>query len=189
MAAVQSAEPELEPPLEQPELIDEPDSAEDDDYDDDDEEDVVSLCGALHGLEPLEPGAEPRQRIGTSKCGISKKSWTKGEDAILTQIVEEKGAQRWSSVAAQLPGRAGKQCRERYAFADARSHTVAQQACVSACCKTTDIRAGWFAHVSCTGGLTTFARRSRRARGLPRRTASSWNRWRATARAGRKSSS
>ena len=84
----------------------------------DDGEDEAGECssllyGALHGLEPLEPGAEPRQRIGTSKCGISKKSWTKAEDAALSGIVQKNGAQRWSSVAAQLPGRAGKQCRER----------------------------------------------------------------------------
>ena len=77
-------------------------------------EDGILVYGALHGLEPLAPGAEVRQRIGTSKCGISKKSWTKEEDAILTEIVTRNGAQRWSTVASQLPGRAGKQCRERW---------------------------------------------------------------------------
>ena len=108
-------------PSEEPPLVDDPESNdEDDDEDDDDddeEEDSIALYGALHGLEPLEPGAEVRQRIGTSKCGISKKSWTKAEDQILTDIVTRNGAQRWSSVAAQLPGRAGKQCRERCARA------------------------------------------------------------------------
>ena len=112
-------------PSEEPALIDEPDSTEENDDDDDDDDDDDSdgdedkcgleMYGALHGLEPLAPGAEPRQRIGTSKCGISKKSWTKAEDHILTEIVTRNGAQRWSSVAAQLPGRAGKQCRERCA--------------------------------------------------------------------------
>ena len=111
-------------PSEEPALIDEPDSTEENDDDDDDDDDDDSdgdedkcgleMYGALHGLEPLAPGAEPRQRIGTSKCGISKKSWTKAEDHILTEIVTRNGAQRWSSVAAQLPGRAGKQCRERW---------------------------------------------------------------------------
>lgn len=80
----------------------------------DGDDDGRFLDGTLLGLELLEPGAEVRQRIGTSKCGISKKSWTKAEDAVLADIVEKHGAARWSNVAAQLPGRAGKQCRERW---------------------------------------------------------------------------
>ena len=67
----------------------------------------------LEGLEPLAEGAEPRR--GVSKLGIGKKSWTVAEDDILGEIVAKNGAQRWSSVAAHLPGRAGKQCRERCA--------------------------------------------------------------------------
>ena len=104
--------------MEEPALVDDPsypDSELSDEEEDDEETSSSLLYGALHGLEPLEPGAEPRQRIGTSKCGISKKSWTKAEDAILTNIVTNNGAHRWSNVAAQLPGRAGKQCRERCA--------------------------------------------------------------------------
>jgi hypothetical protein len=102
---------------EEPALVDDPSNATSDESDEDDDGEGESnfLYDALHGLEPLEPGAEPRQRIGTSKCGISKKSWTKEEDQILTRIVQNNGAQRWSNVAAQLPGRAGKQCRERCA--------------------------------------------------------------------------
>ena len=67
----------------------------------------------LEGLEPLEPGAEPRR--GVSKLGIGKKSWTTAEDDILADVVAKHGAHRWSSVASYLPGRAGKQCRERCA--------------------------------------------------------------------------
>lgn len=69
----------------------------------------------IDGLEPLAEGDEPEQRRGVSKLGIGKKSWTSGEDDILTEIVAKHGAQRWSSIAAHLPGRAGKQCRERCA--------------------------------------------------------------------------
>ena len=65
----------------------------------------------IEGLEPLAEGAE--QRRGVSKLGIGKKSWTNAEDDILAEVVAKNGAQRWSSVAAHLPGRAGKQCRER----------------------------------------------------------------------------
>lgn len=69
----------------------------------------------IDGLEPLAEGDEPEQRRGVSKLGIGKKSWTSGEDDILAEIVAKHGAQRWSSIAAHLPGRAGKQCRERCA--------------------------------------------------------------------------
>lgn len=101
-----------------PNLYPDPDSALSSNESDEDSDDLhdssqLMVDGALLGLELLPEGAEPRQRIGTSKLGISKKSWTKSEDAILTEIVRTTGAARWSAVAAYLPGRAGKQCRER----------------------------------------------------------------------------
>ena len=43
-----------------------------------------------------------------------QKSWTKAEDQILGDIVRKNGAARWSNVASYLPGRAGKQRRERW---------------------------------------------------------------------------
>lgn len=43
-----------------------------------------------------------------------KKSWTEVEDRILSEIVAKGGAHKWSTIAASLPGRAGKQCRERW---------------------------------------------------------------------------
>ena len=45
---------------------------------------------------------------------MSKGPWTKEEDDILRQMVEENGAKNWSAIAAALPGRIGKQCRERW---------------------------------------------------------------------------
>ena len=105
----------------QPPLVDPPhpdseddDLDSDDDYDSEDEEQNHLINGALLGLEMLPPGAEVRQRIGTSKLGIKKTSWSKEEDKILTEIVTKNGAARWSHVASHLPGRAGKQCRERW---------------------------------------------------------------------------
>ena len=146
-------------PSEEPALIDEPDSTEENDDDDDDDDDDDSdgdedkcgleMYGALHGLEPLAPGAEPRQRIGTSKCGISKKSWTKAEDHILTEIVTRNGAQRWSSVAAQLPGRAGKQCRERCAHTLPHSPRRILLASCTPCAEPVPClaRRSWFNHL------------------------------------------
>ena len=40
--------------------------------------------------------------------------WSKAEDELLRQIVLADGAKNWTKVAAQLPGRIGKQCRERW---------------------------------------------------------------------------
>ena len=43
-----------------------------------------------------------------------KNAWTPEEDAILTRIVAEEGAGHWTKVAAHLPHRMGRQCRERW---------------------------------------------------------------------------
>ena len=41
--------------------------------------------------------------------------WSPEEDEELRRLVEVHGAQHWSTIASQLPGRIGKQCRERWA--------------------------------------------------------------------------
>ncbi|MCO5593043.1 hypothetical protein L7F22_047048 [Adiantum nelumboides] len=43
-----------------------------------------------------------------------KGQWTPEEDKRLSQLVEKHGQQHWSRIAVDLPGRKGKQCRERY---------------------------------------------------------------------------
>ncbi|MCO5584341.1 hypothetical protein L7F22_038265 [Adiantum nelumboides] len=43
-----------------------------------------------------------------------KGQWTLEEDKRLSQLVEKHGQQHWSRIAVDLPGRKGKQCRERY---------------------------------------------------------------------------
>jgi hypothetical protein len=45
---------------------------------------------------------------------LIKGSWTAAEDTAITDWVELHGARNWSSLAATLPGRLGKQCRERW---------------------------------------------------------------------------
>ena len=45
--------------------------------------------------------------------GVVKRAWTVDEDEQLMQLVQEHGPRRWSVIASQLPGRVGKQCRER----------------------------------------------------------------------------
>ena len=48
------------------------------------------------------------------KRDVVKRAWTAEEDAQLLRLVEEHGPRRWSVIAAQLYGRVGKQCRERW---------------------------------------------------------------------------
>ena len=49
-----------------------------------------------------------------SSSFASKGPWTKEEDNILRQQVLTNGPRNWSAVAEALPGRIGKQCRERW---------------------------------------------------------------------------
>jgi len=46
------------------------------------------------------------------KC--KKKPWTEEEDAKVIELVYKHGPQKWSFIAEHLPGRIGKQCRERW---------------------------------------------------------------------------
>jgi hypothetical protein len=45
---------------------------------------------------------------------LTKGPWTDEEDAKVRQLVAQFGAKKWSKIAAELPGRIGKQCRERW---------------------------------------------------------------------------
>ena len=46
--------------------------------------------------------------------GGSKGTWTDDEDDLLKRMVIEHGAKGWNYIASILPGRVGKQCRERW---------------------------------------------------------------------------
>ena len=41
-------------------------------------------------------------------------NWSRAEDDLLTQLVITNGARDWTKIATALPGRIGKQCRERW---------------------------------------------------------------------------
>lgn len=43
-----------------------------------------------------------------------KSVWTKEEDDLLKQKVQERGPVHWAEIASFLPNRSGKQCRERW---------------------------------------------------------------------------
>ncbi len=46
--------------------------------------------------------------------GLVKGPWTQEEDRLVLQLVDKIGPQKWTSIAEHLPGRIGKQCRERW---------------------------------------------------------------------------
>jgi hypothetical protein len=53
-------------------------------------------------------------RRGTAKGGNIKGPWTTKEDTVLLQQVDLYGPRKWSEIAKCIPGRIGKQCRERW---------------------------------------------------------------------------
>lgn len=58
-------------------------------------------------------------RPRASRCVVNKQDgikrpWTQSEDEILLALVNEFGPKGWSKMAVALPGRVGKQCRERW---------------------------------------------------------------------------
>lgn len=62
---------------------------------------------------------QPQSRIAKRKRSGSGKrtktgAWTEEEDNRLRELVQQHGAQRWSTIAQSLPGRIGKQARERW---------------------------------------------------------------------------
>ncbi|OWM65441.1 hypothetical protein CDL15_Pgr009031 [Punica granatum] len=49
-----------------------------------------------------------------TKSHVVKGQWTIEEDRLLVRLVEQFGVRKWSHIAQMLPGRIGKQCRERW---------------------------------------------------------------------------
>ncbi|CAH2073038.1 unnamed protein product [Thlaspi arvense] len=45
---------------------------------------------------------------------LVKGPWTKEEDEMIVQLIQKYGPKKWSTIARYLPGRIGKQCRERW---------------------------------------------------------------------------
>jgi hypothetical protein len=43
-----------------------------------------------------------------------KKPWSQDEDAQLVRLVDRHGPEKWSTIAAEIVNRTGKQCRERW---------------------------------------------------------------------------
>jgi hypothetical protein len=69
-------------------------------------------------LTPLFPGRTGRELMDRWRKvldpGLRRGSWTSGEDEIIKRFVAERGTNAWKALEAFLPGRLGKQCRERW---------------------------------------------------------------------------
>uniref|UniRef100_A0A0E0LIW6 Uncharacterized protein n=1 Tax=Oryza punctata TaxID=4537 RepID=A0A0E0LIW6_ORYPU len=49
-----------------------------------------------------------------NNSGLVKGGWTREEDEVLREMVRHHGDRKWAEIAKRLPGRIGKQCRERW---------------------------------------------------------------------------
>lgn len=58
------------------------------------------------------PSSQHMKRDDTEE--YIKGSWTEEEDRMLISLVNQHGTKKWTRIAEDLPGRIGKQCRERY---------------------------------------------------------------------------
>jgi hypothetical protein len=58
--------------------------------------------------------ATPSVMLSGSKLRSVKISWSGEEDAMVRKMVQLHGTGRWATIASALPGRNGKQCRERW---------------------------------------------------------------------------
>jgi hypothetical protein len=62
---------------------------------------------------PLSQTSRPSSSLDSSKL-IKTGPWTAEEDRVVIDLVQENGPQKWTFIASHLPGRIGKQCRERW---------------------------------------------------------------------------
>jgi hypothetical protein len=73
------------------------------------------LRAATDSMQPAPFSTQPFCEVQRAFGGCSKKAkWTNPEDRTLVNSIENFGTANWSLVAATLPGRSGKQCRERW---------------------------------------------------------------------------
>lgn len=73
--------------------------------------------GHLTPTHPLNSWTVPEHKNGSgakASPSMTKRPWTAQEDEIVRVHVQKYGPRGWAGLAQTLPGRKGKQCRERY---------------------------------------------------------------------------
>ncbi|CEG39585.1 myblike dnabinding protein [Plasmopara halstedii] len=76
-----------------------------------------ALVSPAHDAAVIESDMSPQcKRIKTSASNskLSKRQWNPEEDEALEYAIQRMGANDWTAIARLLPGRCGKQCRERW---------------------------------------------------------------------------
>jgi hypothetical protein len=69
----------------------------------------------LAGMFPGKTGQQVAERWDkVLNPALHKGSWTRAEDEIIISYVQKNGTKKWQKLCALLPGRIGKQCRERW---------------------------------------------------------------------------
>ncbi|EEY56006.1 myb-like DNA-binding protein, putative [Phytophthora infestans T30-4] len=62
----------------------------------------------------MSPQSKRVKTSSTSNNKLSKRQWSPEEDEALELAIQSTGANDWSAISRLLPGRCGKQCRERW---------------------------------------------------------------------------
>ncbi|PVH63346.1 hypothetical protein PAHAL_2G009800 [Panicum hallii] len=78
---------------------------------------IENGLGSYKAYDEMNGRFVPRKKtnsISLKKANVVKKQWTPEEDRKLVKLVEQFGLRKWSYIAQMLPGRVGKQCRERW---------------------------------------------------------------------------
>mmetsp|Transcript_55371 Transcript_55371/g.115841 ORF Transcript_55371/g.115841 Transcript_55371/m.115841 type:complete len:101 (+) Transcript_55371:64-366(+) len=58
--------------------------------------------------------SDDEEESADDESEFPRRPWTKAEDELILKLVSGYGTRKWCLVAANLHGRSGKQCRERY---------------------------------------------------------------------------
>lgn len=72
------------------------------------------MDGSGKGTQELKPVFSGEGTKSVPEEGNSKRPWNREENEKLLSLVKQYGPKRWSLIAMHLPGRVGKQCRERW---------------------------------------------------------------------------
>jgi hypothetical protein len=81
---------------------------------------AAAAAATAAGQGSSKPASAPQVQASAKPCGSSSKAgtkpqlWTEEEQLRLEELVEQLGCRNWSAIAADMPGRTGKQCRDRY---------------------------------------------------------------------------
>lgn len=71
-------------------------------------------CNIIYSNVSSENNKNNKNTGNTNKTGYTSSTWSEHEDTIILNYVRENGANNWAKLALLLPGRVGKQCRERW---------------------------------------------------------------------------